>query len=214
MKKTCVSHKPGDIVQLAGIDFAVLRVDGPETSDSQEQTLFIVAVNSQGDSKFGRTNNYNGSDLADAVCDWLDGLEEKGVDLGLIKPRTIDLMTLDGYKGFGSIEVKVAPLTMDEARRYAEYIPNCDDVFWLATGYGGPEHFGAAFALLVYSSGNWGSNYCSSSYGIRPALVISSSLLASDEDEDKKPEESVPLSAVPTDDLIAELRRRIPEGSC
>ena len=36
-------------------------------------------------------------------------------------------------------------------------------------------------ALYVYSNGDWGSNYCSNSYGIRPALILPSTLLVSDD---------------------------------
>lgn len=40
-------------------------------------------------------------------------------------------------------------------------------------------YFGVA--LVVDSSGGWGRNYCSDSYGIRPALILPSSLLVSDD---------------------------------
>ena len=36
-------------------------------------------------------------------------------------------------------------------------------------------------ALYVNSNGDWGSNYCSDSYGIRPALILPSTLLVSDD---------------------------------
>lgn len=36
-------------------------------------------------------------------------------------------------------------------------------------------------ALDVYSNGDWGRDYCSSSYGIRPALILPSTLLVSDD---------------------------------
>lgn len=37
------------------------------------------------------------------------------------------------------------------------------------------------YALFVYSVGDWGSYYCSSSFGIRPALILPSTLLVSDD---------------------------------
>lgn len=40
---------------------------------------------------------------------------------------------------------------------------------------------GAAGARLVGSRGGWGGSYCSDSYGIRPALILPSSLLVSDD---------------------------------
>lgn len=36
-------------------------------------------------------------------------------------------------------------------------------------------------ALYVYSNGDWGNGYCSGSYGIRPALILPSTLLVSDD---------------------------------
>lgn len=36
-------------------------------------------------------------------------------------------------------------------------------------------------ALYVYSRGDWGGNFCSHSYGIRPALILPSTLLLSDD---------------------------------
>ena len=41
------------------------------------------------------------------------------------------------------------------------------------------NYFG--YALYVYSNGDWRVNYCSNSYGIRPALILPSSLLVSDD---------------------------------
>ena len=40
---------------------------------------------------------------------------------------------------------------------------------------------GATYAQLVYSDGSWFNHYCSSTYGIRPALILPSSLLVSDD---------------------------------
>ena len=40
---------------------------------------------------------------------------------------------------------------------------------------------GAAGAQYVYSNGSWSGNLCSNSYGIRPALILPSSLLVSDD---------------------------------
>lgn len=37
------------------------------------------------------------------------------------------------------------------------------------------------YALYVYSNGDWLNGYCSSSYGIRPALILPSTLLVSDD---------------------------------
>ena len=191
--KPAVSLNPGDIITLADVEFAVLDIiDG---------NPFVVALTNQGSSRFGDSNNYANSTLRNVVENWLEDLD---IDTDLVMEREIDLTTLDGYKGYGKLKVKAAPLTMDEARKYAELIPDPDDWSWLATGWGAPEHFGSQSALLVDSDGGWGGNYCSSSYGVRPALMLSSALLTSVEIK-------TDLSDVSTDDLMAELKRRIEE---
>ena len=190
--KPAVSLNPGDIITLADVKFAVLDIiDG---------NPFVVALTNQGNSRFGDSNNYANSTLRNVVENWLEDLD---LDTDLVMEREIDLTTLDGYKGYGKLKVKAAPLTMDEARKYAELIPDPDDWSWLATGWGAPEHFGSALALGVNSNG-WGRYNCSFSFGIRPALMLSSALLTSVEIK-------TDLSDVSTDDLMAELKRRIEE---
>ena len=191
--KPAVSLNPGDIITLADVKFAVLDIiDG---------NPFVVALTNQGSSRFGDSNNYANSTLRNVVENWLEDLD---IDTDLVMEREIDLTTLDGYKGYGKLKVKAAPLTMDEARKYAELIPDPDDWSWLATGWGAPEHFGSQLALGVNSNGYWNYDGCSLSSGIRPALMLSSALLTSVEIK-------TDLSDVSTDDLMAELKRRIEE---
>lgn len=52
--------------------------------------------------------------------------------------------------------------------------------WWLRCPYCGSNN-GATHAQYVYSDGGWGSDICSYSYGIRPALILPSSLLVSDD---------------------------------
>ena len=52
--------------------------------------------------------------------------------------------------------------------------------WWLRSPYCN-SNLGSAGALLVLRDGGWGRDDCSSSYGIRPALVLPSSLLVSDD---------------------------------
>ena len=208
MKKTAVSHKPGDIIEFAGSKFVVLDILDPSSGVPEGHgytdngpDLFILSLESQGESRFGDSNNYAESELRRQTAAWLDDLLAHGVDPDLLRTRTLDLTTMDGHGKYGELTVKAAPLTIDEARKYADVIPNCDDACWLATGWGGPGYFGATLALLVRTLGVWNNYNCSSSYGIRPALVISSLLLASKEEPY--------LSEASTEELLEELRRRI-----
>ena len=191
--KPAVSLNPGDVITLAETEFVVLDIiDG---------CPFVVALLNQGNSKFGDNNDYSKSFLRNAMNNWLEDFD---IDSDLVMEREIDLTTLDGYKGYGKLKVKAAPLTMDEARRYAELIPNPDSWSWLATGWGGTEETGSGHALCVSSSGSWNVSYCSNSGGIRPALMLSSALLTSVEIK-------TDLTGVSTDELLAELKRRTEE---
>ena len=53
--KKSVSHNPGDIVKLGGIEFVVLA-NNMGGSYEEPQTLFILALKSQGRSQFGKSN--------------------------------------------------------------------------------------------------------------------------------------------------------------
>lgn len=52
--------------------------------------------------------------------------------------------------------------------------------WWLRCPYCG-SNYGAALALVVLSNGSWGYGGCSNTYGVRPALILPSSLLVSDD---------------------------------
>ena len=63
-----------------------------------------------------------------------------------------------------------------DSKRVA-YLNGSASVWWLRSPY--CRNFN--FALYVYSNGDWGDNFCSNSYGIRPALILPSTLLVSDD---------------------------------
>lgn len=202
MKKYAVLHEPGDIVALAGTRFVVLDV---ERRGSLPDSLFLLALESVGESEFGSSNNYAESNLKKAVEKWLEDMGKRGLDNAKLIPREIDLTTLDGSGCYGKLSVKAAPLTLDEARKYADIIPNAERWCWLATGWSDPSKSDGDNALCVNSNGDWyDGGGCSYSYGIRPALKVPSILF-----EDS--EAGLDLSKVPTDDLLQEIHRRLAE---
>lgn len=199
MKKYAVLHEPGDIVTLAGTRFVVLDV---ERRGSLLDSLFLLALESVGASEFGSSNNYAESDLKKAVDKWLEDMGKSGLDNAKLIPREIDLTTLDGSGCYGKLSVKAAPLTLDEAREYADVIPNAERWCWLATGWSGPSKSDGDLALFVDTDGLWYRYGCSNSLGVRPALKVPSILF-----EDS--EAGLDLSKVPTDTLLEEIRRRV-----
>lgn len=202
MKKYAVLHEPGDIVTLAGTRFVVLDV---ERRGSLPDSLFLLALESVGASEFGSSNNYAESDLKNAVDKWLEDMGKRGLDNAKLIPREIDLTTLDGSGCYGKLSVKAAPLTLDEAREYADIIPNAERWCWLATGWSGPSKSDGDCALSVNTGGDWLDDVlCSYSSGVRPALKVPSILF-----EDS--EAGLDLSKIPTDELLQEIHRRLEE---
>ena len=63
-----------------------------------------------------------------------------------------------------------------DSKRVA-YLNGSATLWWLRSPYCGNFYS----ALYVSSNGDWGSNLCSNSYGIRPALILPSTLLVSDD---------------------------------
>lgn len=171
-------YKPGDIVELAGTKFVVLDDLGPHDGEPEEgNDLFILALETQAKSRFGDTDNYARSELRGRTANWKNEWFNKLQGHGAIRKRSIDLTTMDGRGRYGELEVKAAPLTVDEARRYAGIIPPSNDAYWLANGWGGPEYVFDGYALRVSEYGDWERAPVSNWYGIRPALVVSESLV-------------------------------------
>lgn len=63
-----------------------------------------------------------------------------------------------------------------DSKRVA-YLNGSATVWWLRS----PYCYDFSIALYVSSNGDWGGNYCGNSYGIRPALILPSTLLVSDD---------------------------------
>lgn len=198
MKKYAVMYEPGDIINLAGTKFVVLDV---ERRGNLPDSLFVLSCDTVGESVFGRNNNYAISDLRSEVDKWLEEMGKKGLNLDRIIPRNIDLTTLDGCIEYNTMKVKAAPLTLDEARKYAYKIPRVYRWYWLATGWSGHTEGGKNNSLGIGSNNEWQFGHCTDSHGIRPAMKVSASIL--DESEDAG------LGYVTIEDMLNEIYRRV-----
>lgn len=146
---------PGDIVALCGVRFVVLDIS------EDRNTMLILAVNTIGDCEYGDIADYGESLLREYTESWFDDL-----DAGLRKcVRARRLGQMSG--------VKAAPLTLAEAKRYRDLIPDCNADSWLVTELGMPECFGDTFAMVLRAHGGWTTGYCNDNHGIRPALLVS-----------------------------------------
>ena len=97
----------------------------------------------------------------------------------------LDLTADDGLKDYGTCNVTIFSLTVDQYRRNRDVIPNAGDWWWLSTAYStaanGYEH--GARRVRYGGTLYWGNAYYGY-YGLRPACYLDSDLLISVEDDE------------------------------
>lgn len=130
------------------------------------------------------TTDYNKSSLK-KLCDTeiLKDFEEEFGEEN-IETDISDLITVDGQK-IGVVKCKVRPLTFDEARKYAELMPNdeLDDSYWTCSAWSTVER-GWRYALAVVSpSGVIDCYSYDGSLGVRPVCILKSNLFVSKVEE-------------------------------
>ena len=159
-------------------------------------------------------NDFRYSDIHSYLNgEYLDELAQNasGEEFNAILTMKMDLKCTLGQHEYGTWNVNVGLLTLEQYGKYFDIIPKADCSWWLATPYGTPLRSAGAYytggAWYVGSGGGCGDNVCTDSYGVRPALVLDSSLLVSCDDiSDNK---ATQLSDFSDEDLIAEIKRRL-----
>lgn len=191
-------YKPGDIITIKGMEFAVLDVE--KGAANGKDKLFVLLKEPFGSTPFSTDgNDYTESKLLDEVGRWYSEFVS-GLNTELIFQREISLLTVDGRVNYGVVYRLAAPLTFDEWRKYSRYIPDCEKSYWLATGDSAPGCPGAECAMFVFYDGAWGNGSRLNTYAVRPALVVSEELADAPEDDG--------LSKYNTMELIQELAER------
>lgn len=151
---------------------------------------------------FGSTNNFAASSLrAHLNGPYLRSLTDGNPDE--IITRTVDLTALNGSKEYGTCECKVAPLTLDELRKYHDILPLPERFEWSVTPWSTPKvNEDETWVMGLNSYGNVDDDHCLYSLGSRPAFLIPSSLTVEVEDTN-------PLEQYSIRELAEELFRRI-----
>ena len=154
--------KIGEFVKVKDVECLVL--------DIINENPFVIALDTKIESCFNDKNsNYSNSILEKTVNDWFEKLDVSAIT------RTIDLTTMDGSKCYGTLKTKVAPLTFDEWRKYAEIIiPNIKNWFWLVTVWADPK-WDNWCKNTVCVVGTGGTAYLSpygTSNGLAPAFIL------------------------------------------
>lgn len=174
----------GETITVNGVKCLVLdEIDG---------NPFVIALEVGIDFVFGNSNNYKESTLRKGAEAWLKKTGIKAI------PRDVDLTAMDGYKGYGSLNTAIAPLTFDEYRKYNHILtPHIKNWFWLVTPWGSPEkdNWASNYVCSVRGDGSaYGYTYGNSS-GLAPAFIL---------DKNEKS-----LSDFTNEELIAELNKRL-----
>lgn len=174
----------GETITVNGVKCLVLdEIDG---------NPFVIALEVGIDFVFGNSNNYKESTLRKGAEAWLKKTGIKAI------PRDVDLTAMDGYKGYGSLNTAVAPLTFDEYRKYNHILtPHIKNWFWLVTPWGSPEkdNWASSRVCFVYVDGSAYYYHYYSSDGLAPAFIL---------DKNEKS-----LSDFTNEELIAELNKRL-----
>lgn len=174
----------GKTITVNGVKCLVLdEIDG---------NPFVIALEVGIDFVFGNSNNYKESTLRKGAEAWLKKTGIKAI------PRDVDLTAMDGYKGYGSLNTAVAPLTFDEYRKYNHILtPHIKNWFWLVTPWGSPEkdNWASSRVCGVNDDGSAYDIYYNISVGLAPAFIL---------DKNEKS-----LSDFTNEELIAELNKRL-----
>lgn len=192
MKTALLNIAPGKTVDYHGEPCLVLehRKDGTLLLHLDQMTH-----------TFGSDNNFASSSLrAHLNGPYLRSLTDGNPDE--VITRTVDLTALNGSKEYGTCECKVAPLTLDELRKYADIIPIPERFEWSVTPWSTPKvNEDDTWVMGLYSGGDVDDDYCGSSYGSRPAFLLPSDYTVEVEGN--------PLEQYSTRELAEELFRRI-----
>ena len=97
----------------------------------------------------------------------------------------LDLTADDGLKDYGTCNVTIFSLTVDQYRRNRDVIPNADGWWWLSTAYSTASNGYEHSARYVGSDGALNWDYAYRGYlGLRPACYLDSDLLILVDGED------------------------------
>lgn len=185
--KKLAKLSPGRIFNFAGEKFVVM--------EQRDGAAFVLLAQSKESCPFNdkddaeNRNDYTRSTLKERIDKWVEALPRTSEEAAAILPFEVDLSCTDRSKSYGTITVKAAPLTLWQYGQFKELIPlNEDDWYWLVTPWAcrwlrSPHTGYTGRVWYVYSDGSYGSSGASSSYGIRPALLLNSDLLVSLDDE-------------------------------
>lgn len=136
----------------------------------------------------GGVNDLRTASITGHLVEYFLGLCKQGASEDTIAMNTIDLKATDGTREYGTFGMRAGLLTLEQYGKYQHIIPDADDWWWLATPWRTPAQKGGSSGVSWYCNSDGYADYynCTYTYGIRPALLFTSSLLVSYQDEEEE----------------------------
>ena len=181
MKKALKSSPRGSAFTFAGQRWVVLEHNATGTLCLTEKIVEDCAFD------YGNCNDFSkSSSLRYLNGPFLKNLHEaSGSNAGAFLRSELDLTADDGLKHYGTCNVTIFLLTVDQYRRNRDVIPNADDWWWLSTAVSTAENGHEHSARLIVTDGSLGrDNAYYDHHGLRPACYLDSDLLFSLDEED------------------------------
>ena len=180
MKKALKTAPRGTAFNYAGQRWVVLEHNATGTLCLTEKIVEDRAFDD------GNCNDFSkSSSLRYLNGPFLDTLIDAAGCSSAFLTSELDLTTDDGLKDYGTCNVTIFLLTVDQYRRNRDVIPNADDWWWLSTAVSTASNGYEHSARGVWGDGtrnNYNAYYGSG--GLRPACYLDSDLLISIEDDE------------------------------
>lgn len=172
-RKIPLGLKAGDRFDLAGTCWTILDI---------KEEGYLCLADSVGDKQFdSASNNWTTSALREHLnTEFAEKISDEIGEENIVQFNR-DLMSLDGQTEYGTCLDSVSLLTVDEYRKYRQFIPNYGDWWWLASPWSTPCNNDETWEAVVSPSGYFRGDNGSSSDGVRPVCIFSSAIFESEE---------------------------------
>lgn len=125
-------------------------------------------------SEFGTNNNYEGS-TAERICNKFANELKELLGKHRIREHTVNLISDDGLKQYGTVKCFASLLTTSQYRKYVDVLDKhkIDNNWWLATSFSTPEHLDSHNVKCV-SNGGWltSASCTNQEIAIRPYVLL------------------------------------------
>lgn len=168
----------GKTIEVAGIKWLVL--------DKLEKGYFAISEDFYvGDREFDdNCNDWKSSDLRNELNTDLRKKIESELGADSLVEFERNLLSLDGQTEYGTCRDYVSLISVDEYRKYREFLPNRGKWWWTLTPDSTACNNDDTFVRVVSPSGCISDVGCLSSLGVRPVCIFSSSIFESCEEDD------------------------------